>query len=1278
MKPSDFLADFVVPDARFSPVPAWWWSGEPLHWPKMKWQMEQMQAMGLLNFVVIGLAPSGAMFGSDADEPEYLSEPWWDLFGRVCDHAKTLGMRVWFYDQIGFSGANFQTDLVATNPTWSGQRLKSVFADGDGELSLTCPAIGQPIGAYFVAGDDVTPVNIVDRKATFPAEKAGRLRLVYAIKQGYDYYNTAACQALLDTVHRQYERRFPQHIGTTIVGSFQDELPELPTWGSRFAETFADAFGYRIEDRLHHLFEEGDTAAGRTRVDYHNHRAALAEAALFKPFYEWYESHGMQCGYDQQSPAREARVIGCIDKYADYMRTQKWYACPGSDLHGNGKLHSAIAFLNDRPRVWLEGFHTTGWGGTIADTFDWLLPYLQTGVTLYNPHAIYYSTRKGWWEWAPPSTCWRQPYAMHYRPFADMIARLTKLLTVGKPQATVGVLFPTTTAQSAIGPEGHFADAKTADDTLHDLLGSMRWHQVKTGVLDAAVLDHLVLDEPAIQSATIRGNSLEIHGVSLRGIVLPAVTAMQPETIQVLRAFVAAGGRVVSVKARSIHLTDGSETDASTAGFAIVEEAAELADALADVPRSIRTDAPFLHRKDDTLNLLLLPAANGMATEVNWDSWFAPMEHTTIVPERYRTKTTVRVAKRIDGVRRFDPVTGASTAVAVQHDADGGTTIAIDFAGAPMAMLVWDDAGTPDTVPEPVGVERVVELPDAWQCEYVPTLPTDFADIYDPARDTQRFPTTPAVKWVESAADHSAGLPADAENIHTTFGPRGWIDYDDGRHVPLAYSPEFGIDHDTLHQLTLGPKGHVPEEFIDLGKMAAGASATVTFGVVSENACRVLMNIGTNAKWELTLGDQFRVGSDAYNAVELIELRPGRNDFSLKLTARSNATIRAFFCFADTKNAELFVRPERLITPAKPAFGQKLLFRGEVELPFDAERGTLFVATAAMSRIAIDGRLLGRQGGFDPYRLQMRGQKYPLPALAKGRHAVTIEMASPASVAPVSFDAEVFDANGRAFRWSSAADCTVSIDDGPAQPVAIQPKQDAEGAAWRLWRRPHPLPGTRWLDGGADGVLELPFTPPSELAVTQWFEWAVPPGATTMRLPIVDDADATLWIDGQAVSPRDRTSIELPAGPAGARRAVLRVQSRQLGGGVFTAAISYAFGPGALRLGSWTQQGLASYSGAIRMTTTFDLRQLAGRLRLDLGRVRGTVEAIVNGKSAGVRFMSPYAFDLTSLAVAGANSVELIVTNTLMNHLSTWSPTRWWSPDQLECGITGPVRLLAD
>src|SRR5688572_25181519 len=100
MRVLEYLNQFKEPDPAFSPVPAWWWSGEKLDIDRMRWQMDQLAAMGIRNIVIINLAPSGTLFGSDPDDPPYMSEPWWRIFGQVCDHARAIGMSIWFYDQI--------------------------------------------------------------------------------------------------------------------------------------------------------------------------------------------------------------------------------------------------------------------------------------------------------------------------------------------------------------------------------------------------------------------------------------------------------------------------------------------------------------------------------------------------------------------------------------------------------------------------------------------------------------------------------------------------------------------------------------------------------------------------------------------------------------------------------------------------------------------------------------------------------------------------------------------------------------------------------------------------------------------------------------------------------------------------------------------------------------------------------------------------------------------------------------------------------------------------
>jgi hypothetical protein len=1269
MSPSEFLSQFAHPDPRFSPAPIWWWSGEPLQIGRMRWQMDQLLAMGIRNVVILNLAPSGPLYGCDADDPRFLTDAWWHIFEQVCDHARDIGMSIWFYDQIGFSGANYQAELVATHPEFAAEQIRIVSTEGTGSLRIECPGAGTPLRAYLASNDgSAQPVPLEGSEARVQVASPAKLCLVYTVKQGYDYFSPDACQKLLDTVHRQFEKRLPQHLGTTIVGSFQDELPDLPTWGRDFTQSFGPV--------VHHLFEPGGADAQRTRLLYHQHRANLAEEALFKPFFRWHQEHGIQCGFDQQSPAREARAIGCVQKYADYIQTHRWYAAPGCDLHGNGKLHASIAYMYDRPRVWIEGFHSTGWGGTIADTFDWLLPFLQSGANLYNPHAVYYSTRMGWWEWAPPSTCWRQPYARHYRGFADMICRLTKLLSTGVQQADVAILFPTATVQSALTPAGPLPDAKAADDTLHKLIGSMKWHERALGVMDRAGISFHLLDEQSIVEGTIENGAVVLRGVPIRAIVLPNVTTLKDGTSQRLRQLASAGVKIISVGASAI---------AREAGATLADSPEEVPDALKEVQSAIRAPVPTLYRRLEDLHILFVPAVAGMTTQVKWRDWFANLDAATHDPDQYLRDAEIDLPPGTRKVWRFDPIGARAQPLAVSQD----NVLKLDFAGAPFALLVWSesDQAEPSTEPSRAAPKRELQLSTTWTCEYVPTLPTEYPDMHDPRRPELTLPHT-----VELRCSRSGSFDDSSELVRAGFGTHGWL-HRPGESTPrpLTYSPTFGVAQDPIHLHRLGPKGHVPEEFIDAGRLEAGQTAVVRTSVESDEEMEVVLAIGANARKSASVNGAAEMtappDSGAYLWMNLARLRRGSNSIDLRLTAQRAGNVRAFWCVLRAGSEQRFIRPERIVPDGEPLAGARVAYRRALDLSAPLESGKVQVAAAALVAVYFDGQLLGRQGGFDPYWVHMRGQAYDLPAAATAllrgatRHELRIELIEPKDGAPLLVDLRATDVNGAMTSLISDSTWEASRNGAPFAPVRLHSHPDGDAATWHLYRRPHALPRAAWIEGEQPGdvVLDLPLAPPANEPQEQWFHWIVPPGVTSMQLALLDAENAHLSIDDRPVSITADGSVSIGSSISAARRAVLRVRSRQLGGGVFADPIFYRFGQGELKSGTWLAQGLRSYSGGLRMRQSFRFDgRVPGSAILDLGRVRGTVEALLNRKRLGERFIAPFSFDIRDALREGENELELLVTNTLGTFLSTWSPTRGWSPDQFEAGVMGPVTVRWD
>ena len=266
---------------------------------------------------------------------------------------------------------------------------------------------------------------------------------------------------------------------------------------------------------------------------------------------------GIICGFDQQGPARAGDPVETVTLYADYLKTHRWFGAPGSDHHGEAKIHSSLAHLYERPRVWIESFHSSGWGGTLEETFDWLLPWLRAGANLYDPHAVYYSTRGGWWEWAPPSTCWRQPYWRHYPLFAGTVSRLCYLLSQGDHVCDIGVLFPTVTVQAHTTPDGARPTAKAAHDIYVELVGRMVWFEAQPGVLDRDRRDYDILDDDSLQRGTVADGALTIGREHYRAIVLPGCVTLAEATAEVLAQFVEAGGLLVAVGGEPQYAADG-------------------------------------------------------------------------------------------------------------------------------------------------------------------------------------------------------------------------------------------------------------------------------------------------------------------------------------------------------------------------------------------------------------------------------------------------------------------------------------------------------------------------------------------------------------------------------------------------------------------------------------------------------------------------------------------------------------------------------------------------
>jgi hypothetical protein len=132
------------------------------------------------------------------------------------------------------------------------------------------------------------------------------------------------------------------------------------------------------------------------------------------------------------------------------------------------------------------------------------------------------------------------------------------------------------------------------------------------------------------------------------------------------------------------------------------------------------------------------------------------------------------------------------------------------------------------------------------------------------------------------------------------------------------------------------------------------------------------------------------------------------------------------------------------------------------------------------------------------------------------------------------------------------------------------------------------------------------------------------------------------------------------------------------------------------KLRSWTENsdaGIKYFSGTAVYTKTItvgkaDLAKGTG-LWLDLGEVKDLAEVIVNGKSAGIVWKTPYRVNIGGLLKAGENKLEVSVTNRWVNRLIgdmqpgakkiTYTTMAFYTARDplLPAGLLGPVKLVA-
>ncbi|OGV63018.1 MAG: hypothetical protein A2283_14850 [Lentisphaerae bacterium RIFOXYA12_FULL_48_11] len=850
----DVLPGFKTPPAGYGEVPFWWWTGDKLDIDRLVWQLNELHKKGISGVQVNYSHYDTPGWLTENDEPDIFTEEWWKVYSNVSKECSKLNMGIGLstYTLDWPRGAsNLFFHLFYSKPELNAIQLEKgpqIRVKGGETRTFDCVENQFAVRAYPVidgkilrGGVDLAPF-IKDGKVTWTApEGQWEVWMFRAVPQKGSLNPLMSGSG--DTVIKGFFQQFQDHnAGKSAKGLnyfFNDELHigvGKFAWNTDFAEEFRQRKGYELLEVLPAMWSDMGNVTPKVRMDYADVRMSLMEERYFKPIYSWHASRGMIFACDSGGRGLSPNEFG------DYFRVTRWYSAPGHDTPGGnadlikGKVSSSIANLYQRPRVWLEGYHSLGWGATPERIMFATRENFLYGCTLFNLHGLYYATYGSHWEWAPPCYHFRMPYWNHMDVFLGYFDRLSYLLSQGHFVADVAVVYP-------VAPYEADMDGNRAKNTAFDLGRRLM----------AAGINFEFIDNDSLARAVVENGRLVVKAAnaSYQALVLTDMEAVRWPTIEKAAAFAQAGGKVYNVGALPVVSDRVGREDPELAAkvnlafkpecrFGKNENAVEaIRKAFVQDVRGVDQVVRALHRKAGSRDIY-------MVMDAKPDS----------VVE-FRAKGAVEF---------WDAWTGATTPLRVIEETSTGTKVELPMDTYEAQIVVFSPDRKHVNPPRKNNVNATSRtLANEWNVTFVPTMDNAYGDFRMPvtadnkmiglearrfawARETEALaktamlPATDDKKWTRQL--HGYGpqfyvlgpLPdnVDVKQLDAELAKLKLVDPSasvsvNGKNFtwrPYEFSWRMGKEGDHGHQGYHGLKRIVTDDFICLGKQAGGLNET--------------------------------------------------------------------------------------------------------------------------------------------------------------------------------------------------------------------------------------------------------------------------------------------------------------------------------------------------------------------------------------------------------------------------------------------------------------------
>ncbi len=515
---------------EYQSIPFWSWN-DKLDPDRLRQQIRDMKAAGIGGFF---------MHARGGLTTEYLSDEWLDDIKHCIDEAAKQGMDAWAYDENGWP-SGFAGMKLIENPENHAHYLTCEARPTFDAEALACYRVEEGKLIRVTEDENESCVCLYDRTNSSVV----------------DILNWKIVRKFIDETHEKYYARFKEDFGKVLAGFFTDE-PQYFRYQTAYSpvmlKAYRDLYSEDLLDELGALFIDCDSS-DKLRWRYWKLMNDLYTEAFAGQIYRWCEEKGVKLtGHSIEERNLFGQMICC----AGIMPFYEYEHIPGIDWLGREidteiapKQVASAAQQLGKKHVITETFACCGWDVTpkeLKRIAEW--QYVN-GVNQMCQHLYPYSIRGQRKRDYPAFYTNHNPWMKDFLDFNNYFTALGYMLAESHEIAETLVIHPVHSAYFTFKRDDP-SSVKDLDRRFANLVES----------LGARGIGHHYADESLLAKyGSVKGHRIHVGKCSYSYVVVPDMRGLDKTTVDLLKEYAAAGGRLYFAGDKVPELVNGEKAD---------------------------------------------------------------------------------------------------------------------------------------------------------------------------------------------------------------------------------------------------------------------------------------------------------------------------------------------------------------------------------------------------------------------------------------------------------------------------------------------------------------------------------------------------------------------------------------------------------------------------------------------------------------------------------------------------------------------------------------------